>query len=388
MKTATKKQVWPYVKAVTYADGTPAYSVDTRTKDGGGRKFFPTQALAEAHARVERIARQNMGSTYDMNTGARMGAMEATRLLAEAHVEATLVDAVRFYIRHAAVAQSKITVNEVIALYFKKQADKGRRPRTIGKDVYMLQNGLGGVFGDRKIATITTQEIQDWIEAKDVAVETKNNFRQTVHAFFNFAKVKPQGFILENPVSPIEDWTDPDAEDDIHTLTAAQAKALMTAALQVAPEIVPQIALNLFAGLRPEAECARIGWDRIKGGAEIHISGKVSKTKSSRRVIKMQPNLIAWLAPYVKPEGAIGPKLATYGDLLRKARAAAGLGDYWPQDVMRHTFASMHLAAFKDPGQTALDLGHRHSLTMLMEKYRAPIDPADAKAFWAIMPPA
>lgn len=284
MKTATKKQVWPYVKPWTYADGTRAYAVDTRTKDGGGRKFFPTQELAEAHARAERIARQNMGSTYDMNTGARMGAMEATRLLAEAHVEATLVDAVRFFIRHAGVAQSKITVNEVIDLYFKKQADKGRRPRTIGKDVYILKSGLGGVFGERKIATVTTKEIQDWIEAKDVAVETKNNFLQTVHAFFNFAKAKPQVFILENPATPIEDWNDPDAEDDIKTLSAAQVEALLNAALKVAPEIVPALVLNVFAGLRPEAECARIGWERIKGG-KVYISGAVSKTKSSRRTI-------------------------------------------------------------------------------------------------------
>jgi integrase len=378
----SKKQSWPYVTPWVYADGTQVYSVDARTKAGGGRKFFPTKELAEAHARAERIARQNLGSTYDMNTAARMDAAEAARLLRAAHADATIVDVVRFYLRHIGIAQSDVTVNDVIAEYLEHLTEKGKRPRTIDKALYIVRNGLGVAFGDRRIATVTTEEIEKWIGSKDVAADSKNSFRQTAHGFFAFAKPK---YVINNPVSPIKKWRTEHRE--IEVLTAAQVQALLTAALQVAPEIVPQIALNVFAGLRPEAECARIGWDRIKDG-KVFISGSVSKNNSSRRTIVMQPNLVAWLAPYMKTEGPLGPKLSAYGEQLRKAREAAGLGDYWPQDVLRHTFASMHLAAFKDPGQTAQDLGHRHSLQMLMDKYRAPIDPADAKAFWEIMPAA
>jgi integrase len=195
-------------------------------------------------------------------------------------------------------------------------------------------------------------------------------------------RAKPK-YVINNPVSAIKKWRTEDRE--IEVLTSAQVQALLNAAVKVAPAIVAQIALNAFAGLRPEAETARCGWDRVKGD-KFFISGSVSKNNSSRRTITMQPNLIAWLAPYRKTEGAIGLNTSEYGRQLRKAREAAGFGDYWPGDVLRHTFASMHLAAFKDPGQTAQDLGHRHSLQMLMDKYRAPIDPADAAAFWQIYP--
>lgn len=152
------------------------------------------------------------------------------------------------------------------------------------------------------------------------------------------------------------------------------------------PEIVPAIALNVFAGLRPEAEGFRGDWrfiDLERG--EIDIDPEHSKNTMSDRFIKMEPNLIAWLKPYAQAAGSLGPKNEAYWDRLRKVRAAAGIAD-WPQDGLRHTFASMHLAQFKNRHLTAEQLGHGGSIEMLRKKYRHKLRDEEPAKFWNIFP--
>lgn len=58
------------------------------------------------------------------------------------------------------------------------------------------------------------------------------------------------------------------------------------------------------------------------------------------------------------------------------------LGFKWHVDGLRHTFASMHFAHFKNAGDTA-QLGHA-GLNMLYKHYRERVKPAEA--FWNIRP--
>ena len=104
------------------------------------------------------------------------------------------------------------------------------------------------------------------------------------------------------------------------------------------------LAIGAFAGVR-EAQIKRLNWSEVdqKRG---HIEIKSSKAKSARRrIIEMQPNLREWLRLYAELTGSVVPvnprkKL----DLVRKA---AGLAR-WPQNGLRHSFASYSLAATHD----------------------------------------
>jgi hypothetical protein len=58
----------------------------------------------------------------------------------------------------------------------------------------------------------------------------------------------------------------------------------------------------------------------------------------------------------------------------------------WPHNAMRHTFASMHLAHYQDPGKTAFELGHRGDPSLLYRHYRGLATKADAERFWTIRP--
>ena len=57
----------------------------------------------------------------------------------------------------------------------------------------------------------------------------------------------------------------------------------------------------------------------------------------------------------------------------------------WGHDIMRHSFASYHLAYHASPDKTAHELGHRDT-QMLYRHYRQLVTREAAEAFWAIWP--
>ena len=65
-------------------------------------------------------------------------------------------------------------------------------------------------------------------------------------------------------------------------------------------------------------------------------------------------------------------------------RKAAGLTD-WPNNGLRHSFASYRLAAIHDAPRVAAELGHT-SPTMLYNTYREVVMPEDTVRYWAIAP--
>jgi integrase len=98
--------------------------------------------------------------------------------------------------------------------------------------------------------------------------------------------------------------------------------------------------------------------------------------------VKIQPNLAAWLASYTGRTGAVSPPGAR--KLTEEARTAAKL-TRWPNNGLRHSFASYHVAHFGDAARTALEMGHAHQ-QMLFSTYRERVEPEAARAYWEIMP--
>jgi integrase len=117
-----------------------------------------------------------------------------------------------------------------------------------------------------------------------------------------------------------------------------------------------------------------------KGGL---IEVKASKSKTGkRRLVTISPTLSAWLAPHKGRTGAVAPANERK---LRLAAMAAAKVERWPVDVLRHSFASYHLAHHGDMDTTALELGHT-TTKMLFQHYRETVKPDAAKQWWALMP--
>jgi hypothetical protein len=156
-------------------------------------------------------------------------------------------------------------------------------------------------------------------------------------------------------------------------------------------KLVPYFALALFAGLRPgpdgelrklHAHAHRDTPCREAGGRPLidlargvlTITADVAKTRR-KRVVTIQPNLKKWLARYgtnILPTG--------YDRDIKTIRAGHSLG----HDVLRHSFISFHVAAFRSKAETALQAGNSeavidaHYLNIPTEK--------EGKAFFAINP--
>jgi len=58
----------------------------------------------------------------------------------------------------------------------------------------------------------------------------------------------------------------------------------------------------------------------------------------------------------------------------------------WPQDCLRHSFATYAVALTNNPGQVAIWLGHNGNPTMLYRHYRGLTTKAEADKFFALRP--
>jgi hypothetical protein len=70
--------------------------------------------------------------------------------------------------------------------------------------------------------------------------------------------------------------------------------------------------------------------------------------------------------------------------LFDEDRERAGLLTNWPQNALRHSFGSYHLAKFQDAPALALQMGN--SVDVIMKHYRELVRPADAAKYWRIRP--
>jgi integrase len=159
--------------------------------------------------------------------------------------------------------------------------------------------------------------------------------------------------------------------------------------------------IALFAGVRPNDELAALQWEDVFAGEgdAIHITEHVSKT-GRERYVPIEATLREWLN-YINPPqlGPVVPRQPTrrspenqklewrihWISKRRKAvQRAAGI-DPWPQDAMRHSYASYWMTIHRDEDRCRDAMGHA-TKEMLFKHYRKHTTKADAMAFWAINP--
>ena len=164
-----------------------------------------------------------------------------------------------------------------------------------------------------------------------------------------------------------------------------ELRALLEAAAAQAPDVLPMLAIGAFAGLR-DAEIKRLDWSEVDF-ARGFIEVKAAKAKTARRrIVPIQTNLAAWLsqAPIGSQQGRLVPKGVS--SKLARVRKAAGLAR-WPNNGLRHSFASYRLAAIHDAPRVSAELGHTNP-QMLYSTYRELVLPSEAERYWQITPAA
>jgi integrase len=353
------------------------------------RSFFETKIEATTFAQQQQIKLTNKGREgAEFSTSLRIMAQECAGKLAA--LGATLADATKYYISHRQAVERSCTVavlvDEVIS---KKTKECGRRQRPASEDyVADLKVRLGRFskeFGKRMVATITSLEIEDWLSGlkdnrtgADLSPLSRGNYARALGVAFSYA-VK-RGYATANPVKKIDK---PAAvTGDIGILTVTEAARLLESATT---EVLPYIAIGLFAGLR-RAELQRLDWSEIDfDDGLIKVTAEKSKT-AQKRFVTMQPNLREWLQPVRKHKGKVTPDEPAFRRAFEQARKAAGITS-WPDNALRHSFASYHLAHFKNAASTALEMGH-HDSRVTFAHYRELVKPKEADRYWNIRPAA
>src|SRR5262249_49334915 len=205
------------------------------------------------------------------------------------------------------------------------------------------------------------------------------NYRANIGVMFSYATKR--GMLDSNPVLRTAKPKLVDSPPEIFAVD--ELRALLEAANGVALDVLPMLAIGAFAGLR-EAEIQRLDWSEVDL-ARGHIEVKAAKAKSARRrIVPIQPKLAAWLQLYSGMTGPVVPPGARRK--LARVREAAKLAK-WPNNGLRHSFASYRLAAIHDAPRVAAELGHT-SPQMLYSTYRELVLPPEAERYWNIEPVA
>ncbi|MBU6183294.1 MAG: tyrosine-type recombinase/integrase [Verrucomicrobia bacterium] len=183
--------------------------------------------------------------------------------------------------------------------------------------------------------------------------------------------------------SPLEGLRAPRSTPGRNILSPAQMKALLQAPMS--DEVMALVLLGGFAGLRT-IEVARMNWEDIdtKTG-QIHVRPEVSKQHEGmlERVVDMTEPLAKRRKFFEKKTGRIvaGSTEALH-EKRRKVALALGWGG-WPDNALRHSFATYHLGRCGNAGLTAFQMGHT-SPTLVQRVYAVPAVRADWKAWWRI----
>jgi integrase len=367
------------IRPCKYSDrNRPHLKFVVNYREAGKRKrsFFETKQQADSFAAFKNAElRRNGVGGAEFPTSLRVMAQNAVEQLKP--FGKSITDAVAHYVKYLeASAKSCTAVQLVKEIIDAKKAD-GLSERHVN-DLRSRLNIFADKFDGKPVATITNPEIEDWLRSLKVSPVTRNNFRKVTVLAFNFAVRR--GYATDNPAAQTDKAREPKTKPGI--LTVDEARALLENA---SPEILPYIAIGLFAGLR-RAEIERLDWSEIDfDEGHIEVTAEKSKSKVANRFITIQPNLREWLLPHRKLKGSVTPTNC-FRELFEQARVAAGI-KRWPDNALRHSFASYYLAKFRDAKGLALEMGHIDS-GMLFNHYRALVKPADAERYWNIGPAA
>jgi len=351
------------------------YVVDGSMNGKRVRKFFETKQEADSWCTMKNTELLNQGVDGAMfDTSLRIMAQEGAEQLKP--FGKTIRDAVEHYRRYLEAERKSCRPARCVDELLKAKRSDQKSKRYLNDLAYRLVR-FAMAFPNQMVATITTAQIDDWLRSLNLAPQSRKNYRRVVYTLFEFAITR--GYAVENPVAETTTVKVPHKEPGI--LTVQQTARLLEAA---PPDILPYVAIGAFAGLR-RAEIERLDWSDVHFDDDlIEVTAAKSKT-AMRRFVSIQPNLREWLLPLRKHRGKVTGDLGKHFEKqFAAAREAADITD-WPDNALRHSFASYHLAHFGDPNKLALQMGHTNVQTTY-NHYRQLVRPRDAENYWKVMP--
>lgn len=237
------------------------------------RKQFPNAELCRAW--IDAHAIEHEQHTAPPSMAEIIEAREARALLP---ASVSLITAARAYLAaHPQMLEAQ-PLSEVIAQFLADKAAANIRPRSM-QNLRAQVNHLADVGADTA-AEITPPHLRRWLDERSVTGWTRDGYRRSWSNFFEWCI--RNGHAASNPAKAITAITSSQRDPSKHILAPAQAAALIRAARETDSDLLPYLALKLFAGLRT-SEAQQITWDCITPGY-IRVSPEVAKMRRQRLI--------------------------------------------------------------------------------------------------------
>lgn len=365
------------------------YVLDSYDEEGRrSRKYCATRAEAEGF----RLLKIQDWVSPDSNVTFTKGEREAVLLARKRKLE--ILSVVRAAVdaaeREANAPPDKVSKIGAEWMHSLKQAGRSEgHLRTIQR---VLTRAIAA-WGDIRVCDVSHAMIIGAMRANpNATASTQASYRRILHGLFVYAS--DMGIREDNPVAKVKSPRAATHADDTVILTPHQSRDLLAAAQEHAPILMPAVAIGMFAGLR-SGEIQRLTWEDVKldRGLIVVTSGK-SKT-GNRRMVSVLPCLDALLAPHLPGNRKEDVWPANGMRLWDRCIKAAGWRGHacwapvarkekppWPQNALRHSFVSYHVAAMQDAARTALEAGH--SQEILFKHYRQLATEDEAAEFWTV----
>ena len=287
---------------------------------------------------------------------------------------ASLNEAVEFYCNQNLVDLPQKTIAEIGEEMIEAKRRDGRSEqyiRDLGKRLPHVSKAFPG-----PIIQVTRAKLEEWLRSLPLGPKSRNNYRSFIVTLWNFAK--QCGYLPRDRSTEADSLSR--AKDTGSEIGIFRPDDLATLLKHADSNLVPFLTIGAFTGLR-HAEILRLEWEDIRfAQGFVEVKAKKAKT-AQRRLVPIQPNLAAWLAPYHERTGKICPwvRIGRTASTLAK-----NLGLRWPDNVLRHSYASYRLAQCQDAAKVALEMGNTPA--MIFRHYRELVTPQEAATWFSIEP--
>lgn len=366
----------------THASGNVGYRVDMGFI--GGRRVFKSFPSLESAERFQKRcltaeARKKPVDLRDLNDVVRHEVLAALAKLREHN--ASITQAVDFYLKHARPAKANATVGEVMEQFKSVKLKSGRSGKYIETAWTSFFVPFRDHFKDCEIGDITSDACEKYFyRSKTWSTTTLRSHLRHVSVLFNFAIER--GYAGINPIDAVEKPKKPAGTSRKRVVSVENViKLLRYAYDNDYKQECAALVLILFCGVRVD-EVARLTWDDIKLDEDkpVVALGEDQTKTGKTRFNPISQNALKWLR-LLRGKGKITP--ANYEGRMRYLREKADAG--FKQNSARICFASYHLARYEDAPKTAFLLGHDNP-TLLYSTYRALVTKEAAIQYWKITP--
>jgi site-specific recombinase XerD len=351
-------------------------SLPPRVSTTGKRQrfFFDTKQGALNFCEATRTRVENFGTKGSLILPPAQQEQAANALAELQPYGVTLNEVVQDWLSRRKASDASISFEAAMDLFL----ESGKRSESYTRSVRQTRNRLGSLHG-KLLNMITPADLRSAMDGMPDSV--KNFTIRILGGLFNFA-IK-RGHCAENPTKRLDLAKREGAEIEVYS--PAESAAILAAAEQAAPEIVPFLAVSFFTGIR-RSEALRLDWSAIDLHENfVKLPGAITKTKQVRH-IELSENCKAWITPFAKERGPLLPcsanVLRTRERELRTSHKVRAI-----KHGPRHAFASYWLAMHGDINKLCLFTGHDDPAT-LFRHYAKAATKRDAEKFWAIMPKA